>query len=73
MKSYAKLISSMLIWGTLPVFVSKVPCSSAETVMWRILFGLAFLLIVFIFAKNKADKAMYESKNTGKNKITLSF
>ena len=60
MKSYAKLISSMLIWGTLPVFVSKVPCSSAETVMWRILFGLAFLLIVFIFAKNKADKAMYK-------------
>jgi len=60
MKSYAKIITSMLIWGTLPVFVSKIPCSSAETVMWRIIFGMLFLLIVFIFAKNKAGKDLYK-------------
>lgn len=60
MKSYAKVITSMLIWGTLPVFASKIPCSSAETVMWRIIFGMLFLLIVFIFAKNKADKSLYK-------------
>lgn len=60
MKSYAKIISSMLIWGTLPVFASKIPCSSAETVMWRIIFGMLFLLVVFFFAKNKADKSVYK-------------
>ena len=60
MKSYAKLIASMLIWGTLPIFVTKIPCSSAETVMWRIIFGTAFLLVVFAFTKNKSDKAMYK-------------
>ncbi len=60
MKSYAKLITSMLIWGTLPIFVTKIPCTSAETVMWRIIFGTAFLLLVFAFAKNKSDKAMYK-------------
>ena len=60
MKSYAKLIASMLIWGTLPIFVTKIPCSSAETVMWRIIFGTAFLLLVFAFTKNKSDKAMYK-------------
>ncbi|MBR5516631.1 MAG: EamA family transporter [Firmicutes bacterium] len=60
MKSYAKLITSMLIWGTLPIFVTKIPCSSAETVMWRILFGTAFLLLVFALTKNKSDKAMYK-------------
>ncbi len=60
MKSYAKLIASMLIWGTLPIFVTNIPCSSAETVMWRIIFGTAFLLVVFAFTKNKSDKAMYK-------------
>ena len=50
----------MLIWGTLPIFVTKIPCSSAETVMWRILFGTAFLLLVFALTKNKSDKAMYK-------------
>lgn len=60
MKSYAKLIASMLIWGTLPVFASKLPCSSAESVMWRIIFGMLFLIIVFAFAKNKAPISMYK-------------
>lgn len=60
MKSYAKLITSMLIWGTLPIFVTKISCSSAETVMWRIIFGTAFLLLVFAFTKNKSDKSMYK-------------
>ena len=53
MKSYAKIISAMLIWGTLPVFVSKIPFGSAEIVMWRILFGFAFLLVVFLPQRKK--------------------
>lgn len=54
MKSYVKVIASMLIWGTLPVFVSKIPQSSAEIVMWRILFGIAFLIIIHTLSKSKS-------------------
>ncbi len=60
MKSYAKIISAMLIWGTLPVFVSKIPFGSAEIVMWRILFGFAFLLVVFLATKKKSPGENYK-------------
>ena len=54
MKSYIKVISSMLIWGTLPVFASKIPQASSEIVMWRIIFGSLFLLVVQALSKNKS-------------------
>lgn len=60
MKSYAKVILSMLIWGTLPVFVTKIPAGSAEIVMWRIIFGSLFLGIVFLTTKNKSNKETYK-------------
>lgn len=60
MKSYSKVILPMLIWGTLPIFVSKIPLSSAEIVMWRIIFGFAFLALIFLFTKNKAEKEVYK-------------
>ena len=53
MKSYAKIITAMLIWGTLPVFVSKIPYSSAEIVMWRTLIGFLFLGCVFLVSRRK--------------------
>lgn len=60
MKSYAKVIFSMLVWGTLPVFVSNIPFGSGEIVMWRIIFGSIFLGTVFLFTKKKAGKAAYK-------------
>ena len=54
MKSYIKVIASMLIWGTLPVFASKIPQASSEIVMWRIIFGSLFLLVVQALSKNKS-------------------
>ena len=51
----------MLIWGTLPVFVSKIPFGSAEIVMWRILFGFAFLLVVFLATKKKSPGENYKN------------
>lgn len=54
MKSYIKVISSMLIWGTLPVFVSKVPQASSEIVMWRIIIGILFLFSVLGLSKDKS-------------------
>ena len=60
MKSYIKVILSMLIWGTLPIFVAGIPCSSPEIVMWRIIFGMIFLAAVFALTKNKSGKEMYK-------------
>ncbi len=60
MKSYAKIIFAMLVWGTLPIFVNKIPYGSAEIVMWRIIFGSLFLGVVFILTKNKSDKDLYK-------------
>ena len=50
----------MLVWGTLPIFVNKIPYGSAEIVMWRIIFGSLFLGVVFILTKNKSDKDLYK-------------
>ena len=33
MKAYAMIVVPMVIYGTLPVFVSKIPYASAEIVM----------------------------------------
>lgn len=56
MKPYAKVVFSMLVWGTLPIFVSKIPLSSAEIAMWRIIFGFLFLAVVFAFTKEKSPR-----------------
>ncbi len=60
MKSYIKVITAMLIWGTLPIFTIKIPCSSAEKVMWRIIFGMIFLVTVFLISKAKKGKAIQD-------------
>lgn len=57
MKSYAKIILTMLIWGTLPLFVTNIPYGSGEIVMWRIIFGFLFLAVIFVFTKEKSDNA----------------
>lgn len=49
-KSYAALISSMLIFGTIGIFRRYIPLSSAMLAFFRGLLGSAFLLI-FVLAK----------------------
>lgn len=49
-KSYASLISSMLIFGTIGIFRRYIPLSSAMLAFFRGLLGSAFLLIL-VFAK----------------------
>lgn len=54
------LIASMLIFGTNGLIVSKISISSAEIVLFRTVFGSAFLLIVLALRKGfdlKAAKA----------------
>ena len=60
MKSYIKVILSMLIWGTLPIFVSNIPCSSPEIVMWRIIFGMIFVIAAFALTKKKSGMEIYK-------------
>lgn len=52
--AYVMLILSMLIWGSLALFVNSIGYSSGEIVLVRIVTGLAFLLIVYAFSKNKS-------------------
>jgi len=57
LKAYIMLISSMLIWGSLPVFVNQVSYSSEQIVLCRVVLGLAFLLLVFFIRGKKPDVA----------------
>ena len=54
--SYLMVILAMLIWGTLALFVKNVGYTSAEIVLGRIVFGLAFLLVIYAVSKKKSGK-----------------
>ena len=53
MKAYGMIVVPMVIYGTLPVFVSKIPYASAEIVMWRTMIGFAVLGLIFLFTLKK--------------------
>lgn len=57
LKAYIMLISSMLIWGSLPIFVNQVSYSSEQIVLCRVVLGLVFLLLVFFIRGKKPDFA----------------
>ena len=54
--AYIRVILSMLIWGTLALFVKNIAYSSAEIVLARIIFGLFFLIAAYLFTKKKSPK-----------------
>lgn len=54
--SYLMIILAMFIWGSLALFVKNVGYSSAEIVLGRIVFGLAFLLVIYAVTKKKSDR-----------------
>lgn len=56
LKAYIMLISSMLIWGSLPIFVSQVSYSSEQVVLCRVVLGLVFLLIVFLLRGKRPNR-----------------
>lgn len=55
--AYAKAIIAMLIWGSLALFVKNIDYPSAEIVLARILFAMAFLLILFALKRRRPDGA----------------
>ena len=56
-KTYAMIISAMLLWGSIGIFVRAVPLSSQELVLARCILGGVFLIGVFLLRKQKPDKA----------------
>lgn len=57
--AYAMLITSMLIWGSLALFVKNVGYTSAEIVLARVVLGLIFLLNVYGLRKTKSPKGSF--------------
>ncbi|MBQ2895943.1 MAG: DMT family transporter [Oscillospiraceae bacterium] len=55
LQAYIMLITSMLIWGSLPIFVSQVSYSSEQIVLCRVVLGLVFLLLVFLLRGKKPN------------------
>lgn len=55
-KSYIKLLVSMLIWGSLAVFVKQISFTSEQIVLCRVILGLTFLLLVFLLKRKKLTK-----------------
>lgn len=54
-KTYLQLISAMLMWGTIGIFVRAVPLPSQELVLARCVLGSIFLLGVFFLRGQKPD------------------
>ena len=54
-KTYLMIISAMLLWGSIGIFVRAVPLSSQELVLARCILGSLFLLTVYILKREKPD------------------
>ncbi len=52
-KATAKFLSSMTIFGTIGLFVDAIPLHSGAIALFRGIMGLAFLLLVMLFTKQK--------------------
>ena len=54
-KTYLQIISAMLMWGCIGIFVIAVPLPSQELVLARCILGSIFLLGVFAIRREKPD------------------
>lgn len=54
--SYIKLISSAITFGTIGLFVQKIPMGSVELGFIRTLIGAVFLTFLSIITKEKLNK-----------------
>ena len=54
-KTYLQIISAMLMWGSIGIFVRAVPLPSQELVLARCVLGSIFLLGVFFIRRQKID------------------
>ncbi len=56
-----RIIISMIIWGTIGLFVRGIELSSLEIAFFRALLGSGFLILISIANKDKIDKAILKS------------
>jgi len=54
-RAYLKIISAMLIWGTLGIFTRHTGVSSSEMVLFRVVIGGVFLLVVYLFSRRHSS------------------
>ena len=54
-KAYFKIITAMLIWGTLGIFTRFIGISSGEMVLFRVVIGGFTLLLVYLFSKRHSS------------------
>lgn len=59
-KYYLMIISAMLMWGSIGIFVRAVPLSSQELVLARCILGSIFLVTLFILKKEKVDREAFK-------------
>jgi RarD protein len=53
LKSYIKLITALLIFGSIGLFVREIPLASGEIVLARTSVGSVFLIIILLFKRQK--------------------
>lgn len=56
-----KIIISMLIWGTIGIFVRNIELSSIEIAFFRAFFGSGFLVMISLINKEKIDKELLKA------------
>jgi len=54
-KSYSKYIASLLLFGSNGIVASYIALNSIEIVFTRTLIGSLFLILIFVFLKQKAQ------------------
>lgn len=57
-KARTKIIISMIIWGTIGVFVREIELNSIEIAFFRAFIGACFLILISIINKEKVDKGI---------------
>ena len=68
MKDRIKVLSAMLIWGSLGLVVRAIDLPSVQIVLWRAILGGCFLLALVLLRKEPIDKAALK-----KNLLLLLF
>lgn len=56
MGAYIELVVAMIIYGSIGIFVSKIPMTSVNIVLSRTLIGGLFILLIMIIKKEKINK-----------------
>lgn len=57
----SKIILSMIIWGTIGLFVREINLSSTEIAFFRAFLGSSFLIVISLIKRDKIDKEILKS------------